>query len=158
MDQPAATSKDPQDIACWQRIGERITSSGRLTPADPARLAQLGVGHVINLALADSPGALEDEQALMAAAGLSYDHIPVPFDAPDESHFAAFAQAMDKAGDAPVHVHCIMNWRVSAFLYRWNRARGMAPDEARTLMRVQWDPATSTHKDAPAWLRFIEAG
>lgn len=148
--------KEPDDIACWQRIDARLTTSGRLAPADPARLAKLGVTRVINLALADSPGALANEPALMAEAGLTYCHIPVPFDAPGEDHFAMFARAMEEAGDEPVHVHCIMNWRVSAFVYRWNRARGMDGQEARALMNLQWDPATSTHKDAAAWQRFVE--
>ncbi|MCT2401116.1 protein tyrosine phosphatase family protein [Novosphingobium mangrovi (ex Huang et al. 2023)] len=147
--------KNLDDIACWQRIDARLTTSGRLAPADPARLADLGVRHVINLALADSPGALADEPALMAAAGLAYTHVPVPFDAPDEEHFAIFAQALADTGDEPVHVHCIMNWRVSAFVCRWNRSRGMDAQEALALMRVQWDPATSTHKDAAAWQRFV---
>ncbi|MCJ2178335.1 protein tyrosine phosphatase family protein [Novosphingobium album (ex Hu et al. 2023)] len=150
--------KDPQDIACWQRIDHRITSSGRLSPADPPRLAALGVKRVINLALGDSPGALKDEAALMAAAGLAYVHIPVPFGGPDDSHFSSFVQAMEQAGDCPVHIHCIMNWRVSAFLYRWNRMHGMDAEEAGVLMRAQWDPETSTHEDAPAWTHFIRSG
>ncbi|MCJ2186924.1 protein-tyrosine phosphatase family protein [Novosphingobium beihaiensis] len=151
-------SQDPQDIACWQRIDARITTSGRLSPADPQRLAALGVARVINLALADSPGALADEAALMAAAGLAYDHIPVPFDAPGESHLAAFSRAMEDAGESAVHVHCIMNWRVSAFLYRWNRAQGMDEQEARALMHRQWNPTTSTNQHAPAWARFVDGG
>ncbi len=81
----------------------------------------IGVRHVINLALDDSPDALPDEAAKLAAAGIGYTHIPVPFDAPDEQHFDAFRNALKQAGDAPVHVHCIMNWRVSAFFYRLNR-------------------------------------
>lgn len=148
---------DPEDIVGWQRIDAQLTTSGRLTPADPARLAAAGVKTVINLALADSPGALADESQLMADAGLAYIHIPVPFDAPGDSHFAAFALAMEAAGGEPVHVHCVMNWRVSAFVYRWHRSRGMPENEALETMRRQWDPASSDHKDAPAWRRFIDA-
>ena len=51
---------DPDDIPCWQRIDSRTTTSGRIAAADIARLAAIGVRHVINLALADSPGALAD--------------------------------------------------------------------------------------------------
>lgn len=150
---------DPDDIPCWQRIDDRLTTSGRLSPADPARLRDLGVAQVINLALADSPGALDGEAERVAQAGLAYHHIPVPFDAPGEAHFTRFRQVMAEAGEAPVHVHCIVNWRVSAFVYRWNReVRGMSEDEARELLRVQWDPAESDHKDAPAWNRFISGG
>ncbi|MDE8653963.1 beta-lactamase hydrolase domain-containing protein [Novosphingobium album (ex Liu et al. 2023)] len=155
---PDLEDPDPEDIACWQRIDARLTTSGRLKESDVARLAAIGVERAINLALDDSPGALVGEAALMARAGIAYTQIPVPFDAPDEAHFAAFRAAMEAAGDAVVHVHCIMNWRVSAFLYRYHReARGMAEDEARALMERHWSPGTSTHKDAPAWAAFIAA-
>lgn len=147
--------KDPVDIPCWQRIDSRLTTSGRLDPADPGRLAALGITYVINLALADSPGALVDEAERMASAGITYVHIPVPFDAPADDHFAQFEKAMAEAGDARIHVHCIMNWRVSAFIYRHNRLRGMDEVPARALLNKQWDPAISLHKDAPAWARFI---
>ena len=146
---------DPEDIVCWQRLDARTTTSGRLDPGDPARLAGIGVRRVINLALADSPGALAGEAALMAAAGLDYTHIPVPFAAPGEPHFARFCEAL-AASDTPVHVHCVMNWRVSAFFYRYNRDRRAMPEaEARALMERQWSPETSDHADAAAWARFI---
>jgi uncharacterized protein (TIGR01244 family) len=146
---------DPDDIVAWQRLGPKVTTSGRLTPADPGRLAGIGVRRVINLALADSPGALVGEADLMAAASLDYTHIPVPFDAPDEEHFAAFREAM-ATSDAPVHVHCIMNWRVSAFFYRYHRDHlGMDEGAARALMAAQWVPETNDNKDAPTWARFI---
>ncbi len=146
---------DPEQIACWQRIDARLTTSGKLVDGDPERLAALGVRRVINLALASHPEALSDEAGRFARAGIDYVHIPVPFDAPDDSHFAAFNAAMAEADGASVHVHCILNWRVSAFVYRWNRAHGMAETDARALMRQQWEPETSENKDAPAWARFI---
>jgi protein tyrosine phosphatase (PTP) superfamily phosphohydrolase (DUF442 family) len=149
---------DPDDITGWQRLDAGITTSGRLTPPDLPRLAAIGVRHVINLALADSPGALADEAALLAGHGIGYSHIPVPFDGPQESHFAAFCAALE-TGPAPIHVHCIMNWRVSAFFYRYNRwSRGMAEDAARALMEQQWSPETNSNPHAPVWARFIAAG
>lgn len=146
---------DPVDIAYWQRVGPSLTTSGELAPHDPERLGEIGVRRVINLALDTSPGALPDEAARMAVSGIDYVHIPVPFDAPSEDHFAAFSEAIEAAGDGPVHVHCIMNWRASAFVYRWNRANGMAEDEARALMHQHWNPETSDHADAPTWAKFI---
>ena len=148
---------DPEAIACWQRLGPAVTTSGRLTEPDIAALDQLGVRHVINLALADSPGALPNEAELLAARGIRYTHIPVPFGAPEERHFAAFCEAL-AGGDGPVHVHCIMNWRVSAFFYRHHCANGMAQDAARAMLERQWSPQRNDHADAPVWARFIACG
>ena len=147
---------DPADIRAWQRVSARLTTSGRLQPEDPARLAAIGVTHVINLALADHPEGLPDAAARFAAEGIGYTHIPVPFAAPEEAHYDAFVAALE-ATPGPVHVHCIMNWRVSAFLYRWHRdACGMAEPEARALMERQWSPESEQHPDAPAWAAFIQ--
>jgi len=48
-----------------------------------------------------------------------------------------------------------MNWRVSAFCYRYNRERGMPEAEARALMERVWTPETNEHEDAPTWAAFI---
>jgi uncharacterized protein (TIGR01244 family) len=148
-------AQDPGDIRAWQRLGAELTTSGKLDANDPARLAALGVRHVINLALDDHPEALADEAALLAASDIAYTHIPVPFAAPAEEHFAAFCAALD-AVEGAVHVHCIMNWRVSAFFYRYHLASGMAEAEARALMEQQWSPEKSDNSAAAVWARFIK--
>lgn len=146
---------DPEDIRAWQRIDAQTTTSGRIEVGDVARLAAIGVRHVINLALDDHPEALADEEELLAAQGIGYTHIPVPFASPGEEHFSDFCDALERGG-RPVHIHCIMNWRVSAFLYRFNRDRGsMAEPHARALMEVQWCPKTSDYPGAAAWAVFI---
>jgi uncharacterized protein (TIGR01244 family) len=150
-------AEDPAHLCNWQRLDARTTTSGRLTADDIAALAAIGVRHVINLALADSPGALTDEAALTAERGLRYTHVPVPFDAPKEAHYQAFRTVYDADGE-PVHVHCIANWRVSAFFYRYHRERGMPEAEARAIMAQQWQPETNDTKDAPTWARFIQQG
>jgi uncharacterized protein (TIGR01244 family) len=148
---------DPVDIRAWQRLDEHTTTSGKLEEKDIARLAAIGVKHVINLALADHPEALADEALVLARNGLSYAHIPVPFDAPSEVHFEAFRAALDQAGNAAVHVHCIMNFRVSAFFYRLNRDyRGMPEPQARALMERQWAPDKTSDPRAAAWAQFIK--
>ena len=63
---------DPADIRGWQRLDAGTTTSGKLLDGDPERLAAIGVRHVINLALDDSPEALADE----AGGGL---HKPLAF-------------------------------------------------------------------------------
>lgn len=145
---------DPDDIRNFLRLSDRITTSGRLQPGDPARLAAAGVRHVINLAMPDHPEALPDAAAEMAEAGLRYTHIPVPFNAPEEAHYRRFAAALDAEEEA-VHVHCIMNWRVSAFFYRWNRERGIDESAARRQMETIWSPEKNDHPDAPKWAAFV---
>ena len=145
---------DPADIRNFLRLSDRITTTGRLQPGDPERLAAAGVRHVINLAMPDHPEALPDADAAMAEAGLRYTHIPVPFDAPDEAHYRRFAAALE-ASEEPVHVHCIMNWRVSAFFCRWNLERGMDEGEARRQMEAIWSPDENDHPDAPKWAAFV---
>jgi protein tyrosine phosphatase (PTP) superfamily phosphohydrolase (DUF442 family) len=147
---------DPADIRSWQRLDEGTTTSGKLEDKDVGRLAAIGVKHVINLALNDHPEALVDEGSKLAAAGIGYTHIPVPFDAPTDAHFALFCAALDTIGKLPVHVHCIANWRVSAFFYRRNRDQiGMSEQKARALMHQQWAPESSDDPRAKIWKEFI---
>jgi protein tyrosine phosphatase (PTP) superfamily phosphohydrolase (DUF442 family) len=91
----------------------------------------------------------------MAAEGLRYTHIPIPFNAPTEAHYAAFVAAIEDS-DAPVHVHCIMNQRVSALFYRYNRdRRGMAEPEARALMERVWNPLILDNPIGQVWSAII---
>lgn len=145
---------DPADIRNWQRRPDGITTSGRLEPHDPARLAAIGVRHVVNLALADHPEALAEEGALLAEQGIGYSHIPVPFDAPTPDHVAALRDTLARI-DGPVHVHCIMNWRVSAFFYLIDRAGGVPEPEARARMARVWNPLEDD--GAPAVWRALLA-
>lgn len=146
--------KDPEDIRAWQRLSSTITTSGRLQERDPARLAQLGIRHVVNLALDSHPEALAGEAQAMASAGLDYLHIPIPFDAPEPAHYERFKEAIAGA-QGPVHVHCIMNWRVSALFYLLHLEHGMPKAEAREIMAKQWDPLTADEPYARPWADLI---
>ena len=147
---------EPTDIRAFQRLDPRTTTSGRLRDGDLDTLAAIGVGHVINLALDSHPEALADEADKLAARGIGYTHIPVPFDAPNDDHYRAFLAALDRAGCAPVHVHCIMNYRVSAFFYRYHREiAGIDRAEARALLIQQWDPQSSDRPESRPWAEFL---
>lgn len=145
---------DPADIRNWQRRADGITTSGKLEPHDPARLAAIGVRHVVNLALADHPEALADEAALMAAQGITYTHIPVPFDAPTHDHVAALEHSL-ATHPGPHHVHCIMNFRVTAFFYLLDRAAGVPEPEARARMAAVWNPLESDDPRAAPWRALL---
>ena len=130
---------DPADIRNWQRRPDGITTSGKLEAGDSARLAAIGVRHVVNLALDSHLEALAGEGALLAAHGIAYTHIPVPFDAPTPDHVAALVEALGEH-PGPTHVHCIMNYRVTAFFYLLDVAAGVPEAEARACMAMVWNP------------------
>ena len=147
---------DPSDIRNWRRRSDAITTSGRLEAGDPARLAALGVRHVVNLALDDHPEALPDEAEKLAAEGIGYSHIPVPFDAPRREHVAELARVLaDTKG--PVHVHCIMNWRVTAFFYLLDLENGVPKREARARMATVWDPLVSDDPRLAPWKALLSS-
>ncbi len=140
---------DPVHIYNWRRLNDRLTTSGQPTEAELAQIRVLGVGTVINLALHTHEKALPDEAASVTALGMTYVHIPVAFDRPTEEDFDRFCAAMAAAGDTAVHVHCIVNARVSAFLYRYRRDKlGMDEPQARAAMHTIWQPGG-------VWARFI---
>ncbi len=141
---------DPSDIRNWQRRDERVTTSGKLEVSDVSRLTAIGVRHVVNLALDDHPEALDDERALLEDSGIEYIHIPVPFDAPTRGHVNELRAVLDRTR-APVHVHCIMNYRVAAFLYLLDLDEGVHEHEARARMAKIWNPLESDDPRALPW-------
>ncbi|MEM1051063.1 MAG: protein tyrosine phosphatase family protein [Pseudomonadota bacterium] len=145
---------DPSDIRNWRRRADGITTSGKLEPTDPARLAAIGVRHVINLALDDHPEALANEAERMAEHGIAYTHIPVPFDAPRLEHVDAMRAAIAD-GVGPLHVHCIANYRVTAFFYLLDCEAGVAEPEARARMAEVWDPLASDDPRIEPWKALL---
>ena len=147
-------ASDPDNIRNWQRRPDGITTSGKLEAGDPARLAAIGVRHVVNLALDSHPEALAGEAALLAAEGIAYTHIPVPFDAPSLAHVTTLAEAL-VAHPGPHHVHCIMNWRVTAFFYLIDRAGGVPEPEAMARMAAVWNPLAAEDPVTAPWKALL---
>ncbi len=139
----------PTGVLNWRRIDARLTTSGQPNEAQLTALRDLGVEVVINLALHTHERALPDEAASVAALGMRYVHIPVAFDDPREDDHRRFVAALAEAEGEQVHVHCILNARVSAFLFRHRVETGAAtPEQARAEMESVWRPGG-------VWARFI---
>jgi uncharacterized protein (DUF1330 family) len=104
-------------------------------------IRDLGVQHVVNLALHTHEKALPDEAGSIRNLGMTYTHIPVDFQNPTQEDFDQFCAAMEQFKDAPAHVHCIANYRVSAFFYRYRRdVLGWDDAAARAHMDAIWHP------------------
>ncbi len=140
---------DPDSIYHWRRLDDRITTSGQPTEAQLADIRALGVSHVVNLGLHSHEKALPDEAASVFRLGMTYIHIPVDFQNPADEDFARFCAALAELDGVPVHVHCIANYRVSAFFYRYRRdILGMDEARARVDLEEDWQPD-------PVWAAFI---
>ena len=132
---------DPTDTYNWRRLDARLTTSGQPTEAQLQAIAALGVDCVVNLGLHTHPKALPGERASVQALGIDYVHQPVDFQNPTPADLMAFCDLMDRLQGRTVHVHCIANYRVSAFLYRWRIDRlGWDKDRARADLDAIWTP------------------
>ena len=132
---------DPEVIYNWRRLNDRITTSGQPTEPQFAYIQALGVRHIVNLGLHTHEKALPDEPASVSRLGMTYIHIPVDFQNPTDQDFEQFCAVMEQLREAPVHVHCIANYRVSAFFYRYRRdVLGMDDAKARAEMEAIWHP------------------
>jgi protein tyrosine phosphatase (PTP) superfamily phosphohydrolase (DUF442 family) len=132
---------DPEGIYNWRRLDDRITTSGQPTEGQLADIRALGVRHIVNLGLHSHEKALPDEAASVSRLGMTYIHIPVDFQNPTDRDFARFCAVMEQLNDVPVHVHCIANYRVSAFFCRYRRdILGIAEAQARADMEQVWKP------------------
>jgi protein tyrosine phosphatase (PTP) superfamily phosphohydrolase (DUF442 family) len=141
---------NPEGIYNWRRLDERITTSGQPTGPQLADIQALGVRHVVNLALHTHEKALLDETASVSRLGMTYTHIPVDFQNPTDQDFEKFCAVMEQLKDEPVHVHCIANYRVSAFFYRYRRdVLGWDDAKARAEMDAIWKPEG-------VWAEFIQ--
>ena len=139
---------DPRRIFNWLEVDARLTSSGQPSAADIAGLHALGVTVIVNLGPHDHEKALPGEAGIVEGLGMRYVHIPVDFAEPREADYARFSEVMAQTRGERVHIHCIANARVTAFLYRYRREAGTPEPELRAMLDRVWRPGG-------VWARFI---
>ena len=140
-----------EQIYNFVQLTPQIGTAGQPTAEQFADIGAAGYQAVINLAMHDSDNAVPEEGSLVAAAGMSYVHLPVDFAAPTAAHLRRFADILDSFGSAPVFVHCAMNLRVSAFMFQYLRhRRGVDETAARSPILDKWAPRMDE-----VWQRFI---
>ena len=130
------------DIYNYIRIDDRLSTGGQPSVEELGAAARAGFEVVFNLALHDDPRySLPDERGTVQALGMTYEHIPVKFDAPTERDLLAFFDLMEKHDGRRVLLHCAANKRVTSFLglYRVIR-KGWQLEPAFAPMREIWEP------------------
>ena len=130
-----------EEILNYLRISEAIGTAGQPTAEQFGDIEAAGYKVVVNLAMPDSPNALPNESELLAEQGMAYVHIPVVWECPTAKDLELFFAAMDEHRDRKVLVHCVVNKRVSSFIFLYRVIRqGVPPENARQALLRIWEP------------------
>ena len=130
-----------KDVINFFQITDTIGTGGQPSVSQLYDIAQNGYDVVINLATHNSENAIENEGSIVASLGMTYIHIPVPFEAPTPEHLRKFFRFMNGLSEEKVFVHCAVNARVSAFVFKYlTMERKMQAEKATTPLLAQWLP------------------
>ena len=136
-------SESIADVMNYFPMANGIGTAGQPTPEQFALIKAAKYSAVINLAVAQSVNALPNEAKIVTDLDMSYQHIPVPWDAPTASHVKEFFEAMDMLTQQadPILVHCAANYRASVFTYKYLTLRqGLSKEDATTPLLKEWLP------------------
>jgi protein tyrosine phosphatase (PTP) superfamily phosphohydrolase (DUF442 family) len=118
-----------------------LATSGMPAASQFQAIARAGYQVVINLSVSTSPGQLHNEVELVESLGMVYTHIPVDWENPQAVDLQRFFEAVEAHPGQRIWVHCVMNYRVSAFVYLYRTLRmGTPPAEAWADLTRIWTP------------------
>ena len=139
------------NILNYYLVSEGLATSGQPMVDQFKHIAGAGYEVVINLAMPEHENSIDNEASIITSLGMTYIHIPVPFDAPTDAQFKEFSNYLAALEGKKVWVHCIVNARVSAFTYRYLRdVKKFDPDKLDNPILKEWLP----NMDA-VWRAFI---
>jgi protein tyrosine phosphatase (PTP) superfamily phosphohydrolase (DUF442 family) len=129
------------EIFNFYEFSPTLASSGMPTRDQFGDIQTAGFTVVIDLSLNESKNHLPDEAELVSSLGMQYIHIPVVWDSPQLTDLEHFFQVMQENQGRKVFVHCVANYRATAFIYLFRILCQHEPDEAayRDLTRI-WTP------------------
>ena len=149
---PATEKSSLTDILNFYQITETIGTGGQPTKEQFTSIREAGFTSVVNLAMTDSPNALADEGEIVAGLGMTYLHIPVPWQSPSTEDLQQFIGLMQTLEKHKVFVHCAANYRASAFTNRYLRLiRNLTQEESTSPILRQWLPEMDQN-----WKKIIE--
>ena len=131
-------------------LSDTLATAGQPTAEQLALIAAAGFHTVINLAMPDSDGTLDDEAHIVQSLNMRYVHIPVVWEAPSIADIEKFFAALDNHSGQNIFVHCAANKRtaVFVFLYRVIKMQHPCTDALPDVMKI-WTPDIR-------WTSFIE--
>lgn len=139
------------NITNYVQLTDDVGTSGQPKKDQFQAIAAEGFRAVVNLALPTSDHAIADEGSVVTGLGMSYFHIPVDFKHPTVDDLKTFIGTMEALKGKKVWVHCVVNARVSAFMYLYlKHVRKLDDAAARSPVLDGWAP-----KMDDTWKRFI---
>lgn len=126
------------------QINDNIATSGQPSKKQFQKIAEEGYEYVINLAVCHSEGRLDNEDKIVTDLGMNYLHLPVEFEEPTEQNLLDFIEILQAISHRKVWVHCIMNYRVSAFMYVYHKYILRTPfDDIDLSVLEEWGPSST---------------
>jgi protein tyrosine phosphatase (PTP) superfamily phosphohydrolase (DUF442 family) len=144
------TMQTLKTIDNFHLVSDMLGTGGQPTAEQLAAVRDAGYELVINLAMPDSHDALPGEVDLVIELGMSYASIPVVWAEPTLDDLKQFFEVMERERGKKIFVHCIKNYRVSAFVFLYRVIRlGVPLRTARKAMLDVWQPNR-------VWREFID--
>jgi protein tyrosine phosphatase (PTP) superfamily phosphohydrolase (DUF442 family) len=129
------------EILNFIEINEHLGTGGMPSCEQIEMIHKAGYEVVINLALKNSPTALPDEAERVAENGMIYIHIPVVWEAPKLVDLQKFFETMRTYANNKIFVHCVLNMRVSVFVFLYRTICLNTPVEtAFEVVHQIWEP------------------
>lgn len=113
-----------KDIINYIKVSDTISTAGQPTKKQFEKIANKGFEIVINLATHKlSRGALKDEDKIVSKNGMLYFHIPITWENPEIDRLKLFLILLEtlQKENKKVFIHCIKNYRVSVFIYKYKQ-------------------------------------
>ena len=111
-----------KSINNYIKVNKNISTSGQPTKQEFKKIANKKFDVVINLAMHNN-GALKQEDKIVSKLGMNYIHIPITWKKPEIKNLELFLSILKtlQQDNKKVFIHCIMNYRVSAFMYQYKK-------------------------------------
>lgn len=111
-----------ESILNYIKVNDTISTSGQPTKKQIKTIAENGFDVVINLAM-HNKGALQEEDKIVSKNRMMYIHLPITWKNPEMDRFELFLRLLKTLQDEKkkVFIHCIMNYRASAFIFQYKK-------------------------------------
>lgn len=120
-------------IKNFAQVTTTVACAGAVTPTSVAAIKKMGFASIINLRLANEPGAdIEAEAAAAKAAGINFVHLPFNGGMPDPAVADRFIKTITEPGTEPAFIHCASGnraatmWLIKRVLIdKWDNDRAL---------------------------------